>query len=91
MKAKNLLTLAFFVTAAIPTARAAWQKVPMPRVEEPITKMAFANPALGYALVYDTYSGRNFFRYMNGRWADSRGCSWGAPAISRSSPPATVG
>jgi len=68
MKPGKLLTLALIV-GSITGAHAAWEKVPMPRVEEPIIKMAFANPALGYALVYETYSSRNFFRYMNGAWA----------------------
>jgi len=69
VRRRHLKALLLSLNALAVSSLAAWQKVPMPRVEEPIIKMAFANPALGYALVYETYSSRNFFRYMNGAWA----------------------
>jgi hypothetical protein len=65
----RIIAIVFLLGASVTAAHAAWEKVPMPRVEEPIIKMEFANTGLGYALVRDPYSGHNFFRYMNGGWA----------------------
>jgi hypothetical protein len=71
MKPGKLLTVVLIV-ASVNVGDAAWQKVPMPPVEEMILRMKFANPDLGYALVREEYSGLNFLRYFNGVWVLGR-------------------
>jgi hypothetical protein len=72
MKRGKLLTLALFIVASMNPARAAWEKVRMPEVNERIIEMEFANAGLGYALVAEEYSPYNFLVYRNGAWTLER-------------------
>lgn len=71
MGIRLIFSILFIVAYAYPVG-AAWEKVPLPEVNERIIDMEFANAGLGYALVAEEYSPYNFLVYRNGAWTLER-------------------